>query len=182
MRPLEPGAKPGDENIWYVARERDSWSKPHPLDPVVNDFDHHWLFSITEAGTLYFSSVRDGGHGGRDIYRSRRVDGVHQPPENLGSVINTNGHEHTPFIAPDESYLILATTAHGPTEGMFHFVISYRTADGGWSTPQALDAITAPVNDPLCPLITADGKFMFFIGSGDIWWTRADFIEEIRRQ
>jgi len=182
MRPLQPGAEPGDENIWYVARERDGWSEPRPLDPVVNDFDHHWLFSISEAGTLYFSSVREGGYGRRDIYRSRRVNGVHQPPENVGSVINTEGHEHTPFIAPDESYLIFASTAHGPTEGMFHFVISYRDADGGWSAPRALDHITAPVNDPLCPLITADGKFMFFIGSGDIWWTRADFIEEMRGQ
>jgi len=180
MRPLEPGAEPGDENIWYVARERDGWSEPRAVDPVVNDFDHHWLFSISEAGTLYFSSVREGGYGSRDIYRSRSVNGVHQPPENLGPVINTDGGEHTPFIAPDESYLIFASTAHGPTEGMFHFVISYREPDGGWSTPRALDQITAPVNDPLCPLITADGKFMFFIGSGDIWWTRADFVEEMR--
>ncbi len=182
MRPLEPGAEPGEENIWYVAREGDGWSEPQPLEPAVNDFDHHWLFSISEAGTLYFSSVREGGYGSRDIYRSQRVNGVHQPPENVGPVINTDGHEHTPFIAPDESYLIFASTAHGPTAGMFHFVISYREADGAWSTPQALDHITVPVNDPLCPLITADGKFMFFIGSGDIWWTRADFIQELRRQ
>jgi ankyrin repeat protein len=182
MRLLEPGAEPGEENIWYAAREGDGWSEPRPLEPAVNDFDHHWLFSISEAGTLYFSSVREGGYGSRDIYRSRRVDGVHQPPENVGPVINTDGGEHTPFIAPDESYLIFASTAHGPTEGMFHFVISYREADGGWSAPQALDHVTAPVQDPLCPLITADGKFMFFIGWGDIWWTRADFIEEMRPQ
>jgi hypothetical protein len=44
---------------------------------------------------------------------------------------------------------------------------------------KALDRVTAPVSDPLCPLVTADGKFMFFIG-GDIWWTRADFIREMR--
>jgi ankyrin repeat protein len=182
MRPLEPGAEPGDENIWYVVRERDGWSEPRPLGSAVNDFDLHWLFSITEAGTLYFSSVREGGYGSRDIYRSHRVNGVHQPPENLGPVINTDGGEHTPFIAPDESYLIFASTAHGRAEGMFHFVISYRETDGGWSEPQALDHITAPVNDPLCPLITPDAKFMFFIGSGDIWWTGAEFIREMRRQ
>jgi ankyrin repeat protein len=182
MRPLEPGAEPGDENIWYVEPGRGGWSDPRPLGPAVNDFDLHWLFSISEAGTLYFSSVRQGGYGSRDIYRSRRVNGVHLPPENLGPVINTGGGEHTPFIAPDESYLIFTSTAHGLTEGMLHFVISYREADGGWSAPQALDDITAPVSDPLCPLVTADGKFMFFIGSGDIWWTHADFIEEMRRQ
>jgi ankyrin repeat protein len=180
MRPLEPGAEPGKENIWYVEREGDRWSAPRPVDAVVNAFAHHWLFSISDSGTLYFSSVHEGGLGEHDIYRSRRVNGVYQPPENLGPVINSEAIEHTPFIAPDESYLIFASSGHGPHEGWFHFLISYREPDGGWSQPIALDRVTAPVNDPLCPLITADGKFMFFIGSGDIWWTRADFIQEVR--
>ena len=77
--------------------------------------------AISKAGTLYFSSVREGGFGGRNLYRSPRVGGVHQEPEHLGSVVNTGGIEHT-------------------------------------------------------PIITADGRFMFFIGSGDVWWVRADFI------
>jgi len=67
-------------------------------------------------------------------------------------------------------------------EGRFHFVISYRAPDDEWLPPRALDHITAPVSDPLCPIVTADGKFLFFIGAGDIWWTRADFIEEMRGQ
>jgi hypothetical protein len=46
--------------------------------------------------------------------------------------------------------------------------------------PIALDHITEPVEQPLCPLVTSDGEFLFFIGSGDIWWTRADFIEDLR--
>ena len=95
-------------------------------------------------------------------------------------MINSDGSEHTPFIAPDESYLIFASTGHGPHQGMFHFLISYREPDGGWSEPKALDHVIAPVSDPLCLLVTADGKFMFFIGSGDIRWTRADFIQEMR--
>lgn len=182
MRPLLPGAEPGKENIWYVEREGEGWSEPTPVDAVVNAFNHHWLFSLTETGTIYFSSVRDGGYGSRDVYRSHRVNGVHQPPENLGPVVNTEELEHTPFIAPDESYLIFASGGHGLNEGMFHFVISYRNADGSWSAPQSLDHITAPVQDPLCPLITPDGRFLFFIGDGDIWWARADFIEEMRER
>ena len=180
MRPLTPGAEPGKENIWYVEREGEGWSEPRPVDPAVNDYGHHWLFSVSGSGTLYFSSIRDGGYGDRDLYRSRMVNGTHQPPENLGPVLNSDGMEHTPFIAPDESYILFASTGHGDHPGMFHFLISYRDADGGWSPPQALDRVTEPVTDPLCPLVTADGRFLFFIGSGDVWWTRADFIEEMR--
>jgi ankyrin repeat protein len=181
QRPLDAGGEPGKENIWYVEREGEGWSQPQPLDAVVNEYRHHWLFSITESGTLYFASIREDGHGRHDIYRSPRVNGVHQPPENLGSVINTEETEHTPYVAPDESYLIFSSSGHGLETGTsFHFLISYRKPDGGWSTPIALDHITAPVEQPLCPLITADARFMFLIGSGDIWWTRADFIEELR--
>jgi len=180
MRPLEPGAEPGKENIWYVDREGDGWAEARPVDAVVNEFDHHWLFSVSEGGTLYFSSIRGDGYGGRDLFRSRRVNGVHQAPENLGPVINSEETDHTPFIAPDESYLLFSSSGHDDTPGDFRFFISYRTEDGGWSTPQPLDHVTRPVEQPLCPLVTADGRFLFFIGSGDIWWTRADFIEEMR--
>jgi ankyrin repeat protein len=180
MRPLEPGAEAGKENIWYVERDADGWSDPRPVGPAVNTYNHHWQVSVSEAGTLYFSSSREDGYGGRDLFRSRRVDGIHQPPENLGPVINTEGTDLTPFIAPDESYLLFSSSHHGAEAGEFHFAISFQDSDGEWSTPRSLDHITAPVEQPLCPMITADGKFMFFIGSGDVWWTRADFIERMR--
>jgi len=182
MRPLGPGAEAGKENIWFVEREGERWSDPHPVDTAVNEYDLHWLVSISEAGTLYFASIHDGGLGGHDIYRSRRAGGVQRAPENLGSVINTEGSDHTPFIAPDESYIIFASTGHGADDGMFHFFVSYQGAAGRWLPPQRLDHIVTPVESPLCPMVTADGEFLFFIGSGDIWWTRADFIEQMRPQ
>jgi hypothetical protein len=180
MRPLAPGAEPGKENIWYARREGEGWSTPRPVDAVVNDYQHHWLVSISTSGTLYFASVHEGGYGGHDIYRSPRVNGVHRPPENLGVTINTAGSDHTPFIAPDESYIIFSSTGHGTDDGMFHFFISYRGPEGKWLSPIALDDITTPVDNPLCPIVTSDGHFLFFIGAGDIWWTRADFIENAR--
>jgi Tol biopolymer transport system component len=181
MRPLEPGSEPGDENIWYVERQGSDWSDPKPVDDVVNDFRQHWLISVTNSGTLYFASIRDDGHGRHDIYRSRSINGVHQIPENLGPTINSGETDHTPFIAPDESYLIFSSSGHGTEMGTgFRFFLSFREPDGGWSIPIALDHVTGSVEQPLCPLVTADGKFLFFIGAGDVWWTRADFIEELR--
>lgn len=32
----------------------------------------------------------------------------------------------------------------------------------------------------LCPAVTPDGRFLFFIGDGDVWWMAADFIERVR--
>src|SRR5262249_14493816 len=42
---------------------------------------------------LYFASDRPGGVGGFDLYRSRNLRGVFQPPENLGEPINTAYNE-----------------------------------------------------------------------------------------
>jgi Tol biopolymer transport system component len=180
MRPLAPGEEGGKENIWFVDRVGDGWSEPQPVDPVVNEYDHHWEVSVSEAGTLYFSSSREGTFGSNDLYCSRLVEGVRQPPENLGPVINTEGTDLTPYIAPDESYLIFSSTGHGADPSEFAFYISFRSGEGEWLDPLSLADVTGGVEQPLWPYITADGRFMFFIGSGDIWWTRADFIEEMR--
>jgi ankyrin repeat protein len=180
MRPLAPGSEPGDEHIWYVERAGEGWSEPRPVEAVVNAYQHHWLISVSEAGTLYFASVHEGGFGGHDIYRSRQVNGVHQAPENLGPTINGDGSDHTPFIAPDETYILFSSTGHGTRDGGFHLFISYRGPDGEWLPPLVLDELIAPVDNPLCPIVTADGQFLFFIGAGDIWWTSAEFIERMR--
>jgi len=178
-RPLSPGGATDTEHVWFVEREGDEWSEPSPASPALNAFKHHWLISVTRDGTLYFASAVEGGFGDGDIYRARMVDGAHQTPENVGAVINTAGSDATPFIAPDESYLIFGSRGR-TDDGRFHFYISYRGADGGWLPPQILDPVTGPVTDVLCPAVTPDGKFMFFIGGGDIWWVRADFIEAMR--
>jgi outer membrane protein OmpA-like peptidoglycan-associated protein len=47
---------------------------------------------------IYFSSNRNGGFGGYDIYRSKIVKNGFAEPENLGSKINTKG---------DEAYMII---------------------------------------------------------------------------
>jgi hypothetical protein len=62
----------------------------------VNAFDLHWLFSVGSDGTLWFSSTREGGLGGRDLYFSRLVDGVYQTPQNAGPIPNTAGNVHMP--------------------------------------------------------------------------------------
>lgn len=44
---------------------------------------------MTNDGSLYFSSDREGGHGEGDIYRARLVDGVYLEPENIVNTTET---------------------------------------------------------------------------------------------
>jgi WD40-like Beta Propeller Repeat. len=68
--------------------------------------------TVSKNGNLYFGSERRSGKGRIDLYVSRLVDGKYQTPENLGEPINTAANEVEPFIAPDESYIILPGRAY----------------------------------------------------------------------
>ncbi len=180
LRPLKPGGTADKENMWYTERTADSWSEPKPVSPLINAYSLHWLFSVASNGTIYFASVRDGGFGRQDIYSSKQVNGVYTEPKNVGRVINTKGVEHTPYIAPDESYLVYVSTLGSPLFTNLKFLISYRGKDGTWGKPIEFNKKVSSVYGALCPAITPDGKYMFFIGNGDIYWVKADFIEKLR--
>lgn len=51
--------------------------------------------------TIIFVSDMPGGYGGTDLYRSVFNNGSWSEPENLGSAINTEGNERTPFLHSD---------------------------------------------------------------------------------
>jgi outer membrane protein OmpA-like peptidoglycan-associated protein len=51
-----------------------------------------------DGNSLYFASNRPGGFGKMDLYVSKKVNGVWQPPVNLGSAVNSSSNEIFPFI------------------------------------------------------------------------------------
>jgi ankyrin repeat protein len=164
-RPLAAGTAGGKENVWVVEREGDDWGEPRPLPPCVNDMHHHWQISVAANGNLYFSSNRSapGTHG---IYVSRPVDGEYTEPEFLGFPGGS------PFIAPDESYLI-TETGYGRDN-----VLRVRRDDGTWSDPVSVREFH-PVAGP-CPRVSPDGRAYFVLGDAD-YWVAADFLEEWQR-
>jgi ankyrin repeat protein len=179
FRPLEAGGRTDKESLWSVKRTNGGWSEPKPVSPSINAYELHWEISISAKGTVYFSADHGGGLGKRDIYCSRLVDGQYEQPANLGSPINTEGIEHTPFIAPDESYIIFSSDGHQPIYGGLDLFISYKNDDGSWTDPINLGEKINTYWFELWPAITPDGKYMFFL-RGEIMWVDAGFIEELR--
>lgn len=181
-RPLKPGGPSNKENMWYVERTQDGWSEPKPVSPLINAFDLHWLFSIADNGTIYFASTSGKSYGLNDIYSSRIVNGEYEEPKNLGSVINTAGIDHTPYIAPDESYLIYVSSKESSSPADMKFYISYRNKDGSWMEPIKMGEKINAIDVALCPAVTPDGKYLFFVGAGDIYWMDARIIEDLKPQ
>ena len=164
-RPLAAGTAGGKENVWVVDREGDGWGEPRPLPPCVNDMHHHWQISVATNGNLYFSSNRSAP-GTQGVYVSRQVDGEYTEPEFLGIPGGS------PFIAPDESYLI--TEIHHGRDN----VLRVRRDDGTWSDPVSVREFHS-VAGP-CPRVSPDGRAYFVLGDAD-YWVSADFLEAWQR-
>jgi ankyrin repeat protein len=176
-QPLPGDSQSRKERIWYVDRTAEGWSEPKAVDPSVNDYPHHWHFSVDAGHTIYFGSSIPEGYGEGDIYCAKLVDGKWQKPENLGPPVNTDKGEGMPFIAPDGSYLLFSRT--------YDLYISYRKEDGGWTEPVSLGKPINSSSIDICPMVTPDGKYLFFLsqrgGESHIWWVNAGFIEKLKR-
>jgi hypothetical protein len=176
-RPLTPGGQRSDENIWIVDRAADGWGEPYPAPGEINSLPMHWQATVSNSGTIYVQGNGPDQFGRGDIYRSTFADGAYTTPVNLGDVINTPGTETSPYISPDESFLLFASSGHEGADAPIGIFISWSDGSGGWTEP----VFTGLVG--LCPLITPDGEYVFFRGMGDhggLRWRSAAFLDELR--
>lgn len=180
---LDDRTSSADVNIWRVRKTAEGWTEPHKLPSPVDSPDLDTYPGVTDDGTLYFFSDREGGLGGHDIYRSPQTNGQHLTVENLGAPINTEYDELDPLIAPDESYLIYCSkTLDG--YGEFDLYIVYKKKDGTWTNPVNMgEGINTPAYDWV-PHVTPDGRYFFFnstrAGSWDIYWVDSNVIKTLR--
>ena len=91
-------------HIFVSQNNEGKWSDPKLFDAHINS-ENSAESSISIApdqSTIYFSSNRTGGYGGKDIYRVTKMpDSTWSRPLNLGPTINTPYDEDAPFIHPD---------------------------------------------------------------------------------
>lgn len=185
-RPETPGGRSGAERIWYLDRTADGWSEPHIINGGPNSHNLHWQFSVAANGNIYFSSEDPRGLGSGDIWVSKFVDGAWATPEILAPELNSPSMEMCPFIAPDESYIIISTSDYPDAAGGTDLYISFRKPDGGWTKPANLGREINTSENEICPIVSPDGKHLLFnssrSGATDIYWVGAGVIERLRRE
>ncbi len=87
--------------------------------------------------TMIFSSDRQGGKGGKDLYISHYEEGKWQTPSNMGSSINTVNDECYPYLSPDGKHLFFASNGHFGLGG-YDIFLSHKINDTLWSKPENL--------------------------------------------
>lgn len=115
-----------------------------------------------DGRTLYFSSIREGGLGGADIWYSKKMlNGNWSPPMNMGPSINTPQDEESPFISNDGRTLFFTSTGH-LSLGDQDIFMSFLNEKGVWELPTNLGPeINSPFTER-CFFLSADGRTGYF--------------------
>lgn len=183
-RPLSGTGPAKDRDIWFVERTDSGWGPPRNLGSPVNTELGEGSPTLTKDGTLYFTAHYAGVKGNYGIYRSRQINGKYIQPEPLPKTINSNHYDWTPFISPDENYLIFASGRKG-SYGFNDLYISFNKENNNWSEPQNMGPVINNGSQVRFPTVSPDGKYLFFNRStpakhDDVFWIDAKIIDHFR--
>ncbi len=182
---LEEGI--GSCDLYIAQLEGDVWSKPVNLGNVVNSKDWDSQPSVSADGTkIIFSSDRDGGYGGSDLYLIEKNQfGDWGVPSNLGPVINTPFTEKSPYIAADGITLYFSSYGHPGFGKADIFKSVYENQR--WSNPVNLGRPLNSEGDDNYFTISASGNNAYFAstrsgGNGEYDLYEIEIPESMRPQ
>ncbi|GAB4283685.1 MAG: hypothetical protein Kow0068_08620 [Marinilabiliales bacterium] len=153
------------------------WTKPVKLTDKINSKEGAETSAVysPDQQTIYFSSNRPGGYGGKDIYRIKKMpDNTWSLPMNLGPVINTKYDEDAPFMHPDGVTLYFSSKGHKNMGG--YDIFKSVKQENGWTTPENLGYPINTVGDDIYFTLSVDGSHGYYssdmhdtYGSSDIF-------------
>ncbi|MCP5052473.1 MAG: hypothetical protein GY940_35220 [bacterium] len=149
--PTQAGSE--DYDTWYVEKQDYGWSEPVNIGTPLNSEANEVFVSVTDKGTVYFSSNRDGE---RRIYRSEFAEGLYTQPQPLK--IEGVTRVGNPCISPDERFLIFVSAGKNKDGDLY---ISY-FKDGAWTPAENLGTPVNSVYSEFAPGLSPDGKYLYF--------------------
>lgn len=135
----------GGNKLYESYLQKGTYSYPERMDNNINEGTKQSSASLSfDKTTLYFTSKRDEGYGGQDIYMVKKdAKNRWMEPVNLGAAINTPYDEEGVFIASDEKSIFFSSKGHNSMGGFDIFRSDFK--DGRWSNPVNLGH---PINTP----------------------------------
>lgn len=189
LRPRPGEAKENEGDLWFVERQSDGWGEPQCLGLAARFPDLRFAGqpSLARNGTLYFLGQAEGALNGYGIYRSRLINEQYAKPQLLPRSINLSPFLNwTPFIAPDESYLLFSSNRRSPDTDDGDLYLSRSQTDGSWTEPVSLGEPVNSERQERFPMLTPDGRYLFFTRptpdhNQEVYWVDANRIEAFRR-
>ena len=142
-------------------------------DRTASDFPNEFLakikgslgdafLNIYNDSTILFSSKREGGFGGYDIYVTQLQSGRWTEPHNLGPQINTPYDEISPFLANDGRTLYYSSNNEKSIGGFDVFKTLFLPEQFSWEKPENVGMPINSGNDDTEYIVTQGGKTALF--------------------
>ena len=153
--------------IWYVERVGDGWGTPKLLAKRVNQ--NIIGVSSTLDGTLYTHGIK------RSMMRNGQYTEWEQlsPPLDVGRVLGGN-----PYVSPDESYILF--NKKWPGRLGYGICICFQKEEMQWTEPiNLLERLNTPRGGSQ-PVMSPDGRYLFYYAGGKFYWVDAKIIKELK--
>lgn len=155
-------------NIYTSEMKNDKWGEltklPSPINSMANET--HASFSM-DGNTLFFTSDRNGGFGGKDIYKVTKLpNGEWGKVQNLGAKVNTELDEESPYIHPKGNVLYFSSEGHNSMGGYDIFRASV-DEENNWRN---VSNVGYPINTPFDDLFyapTMDEQRVYYASKRD---------------
>ncbi|MCF8245420.1 MAG: OmpA family protein [Saprospiraceae bacterium] len=153
----------GGCDLFFAELKNGKWTAVRNLGAPVNSPGWESQPSLSSDGkTLYFTSERKGGKGGKDIWMSlRQPNNKWGTPVNLGAPINTSADDQSPFIHADGQTLYYMSNGL-PGMGGYDLYFSRLQPDGKWGEPQNLGYPINTEGNEGALSVSLDGKTAYF--------------------
>jgi len=170
----------GNGDIFYYTRTEDGWSKrkhyPQPINSIY--FDSDMCFS-SDGNAIFFVSDRppeNGDYaekdnfsrglwgGNLDIYVVTKTDSGWSEAINLGSTINTDYIDRSPYLHPDGKTLYFSSNGHYGIGGLDVYKATRTNTDSWteWSEPVNLGKEINTSENDWGYKISLDGSYAYF--------------------
>lgn len=141
------------------------WDEPRAIKkPLNSKYYEASICQSADSSTLFFTSDRPGGYGGRDIYMVYlQEDDKWTEPQNLGPTINTPFDEDAPYFHPDGKTLYYSSNGPASMGGFDIFVTEIdSSASDGWLEPLNMGMPVNTADDDIYFVLSADGKSGYY--------------------
>jgi len=151
-------------DIYYSLSDDIIWSLPKPLEEDINtkEYLESSACYAPDGETIFFSSNRPGGFGGKDLYMIKKLpNGKWGLPFNLGPHVNTEYDEDAPFIHPKGNILFFCSQGHQNMGGYDNFKTIFND-EGRFTEAKNLGYPINTVEDDICFVLNTNGNVGYF--------------------
>lgn len=165
-------------DLYYSKYKGGSWSPLKGIGARINDEDNEptWEGQPTissDGKMMIFSSARISSTSfqmygqeasSMDLFVCmKEPSGAWGPAKSLGPIINTPGHERTPFLHTDSKTLYFSSNGH-PGMGGFDIYYTRMDENGNWIKPKNIGSPINTDKDEHGLIVSLDGKTAFLSG------------------